>query len=822
MPDNVNNSKQQTANSKQQTANSKQQTANSSLNPISEESLKNKVARLYFDKYDCTDVLGKIDFCVTEENNQKTLFYETEKEYYLWAEAKKYKQKDLNELFVQLILTIGKDSKLRNSLPPKFLGAFDPEQIAFIQYSDIQTIFNQNDFNWNVSPSNHNTKEFRQLYDLVQKKLNQKKAVFWYSEEKELKDFIRKNFKKGKVGFAQIEITRNNFSAIYTRWLNEVKDSIDIDWDIAKQKGVLDADFYLADLLSKNNQAVKDNLFVLLKGNHYEYNRRKTDLGIQSLSVGFKDRQKAHNNFWQKYKRPPASKYHEYIINRRDLLVPQDIRERKGSYFTPQIWVQKSQEYLADVLGEDWQDEYYIWDCCAGTGNMENGLINKYRVWASTIDQSDVDIMKERAKNGANLLESHIFQMDFLNDSFKDKCPADLQEIINDPEKRKKLVIYINPPYGEGDSRIGKGRSGIAVSKIQAKYSDKMGYSKREMFIQFMTRIFFELSGCKLGQFSKLKFLMAPRFKQVLKTFDSKLQKVFLVPANTFDNVDGSFPIAFQIWDTNLTEPFTEINADVFDEDGNKLFQKKLINYDDKKVINDWVYTFIEPDKIKEKEISIANIIGVGSDFQNQTTVVIENPNKPWNHKFQWQITQNNLIQSSIYLAVRWAIKATWLNDRDQFLWPNEKWNEDKEFQSDCLAYTLFTGQNAISLKENNIVNHWIPFTEQEVQPKNGFASHFMTDYIKQHNIRFSGEAQAVLEAGKALWKYYHSQPDSDPNASYYDIREYFQGRNDKGKMNNKSGDETYNVLIYDLRQKMKVLQKKIIPKIYEYGFLLQ
>ena len=54
---------------------------------------------------------------------------------------------------------------------------------------------------------------------------------------------------------------------------------------------------------------------------------------------------------------------------RRDLLVPQDVRERKGSFFTPKIWVEKSQQYLADVLGENWQDEYYIWDCCAGTGN---------------------------------------------------------------------------------------------------------------------------------------------------------------------------------------------------------------------------------------------------------------------------------------------------------------------------------------------------------------------------------------------------------------------------------------------------------------------
>jgi hypothetical protein len=57
-------------------------------------------------------------------------------------------------------------------------------------------------------------------------------------------------------------------------------------------------------------------------------------------------------------------------------------------------------------------------------------------------------------------------------------------------------------------------------------------------------------------------------------------------------------------------------------------------------------------------------------------------------------------------------------------------------------------------------------------------------------------------------------------NASLYDIREHFQGRNDKGKMNNKSDDETYNALIAELRSALKILAEKIEPKVYEYGFL--
>jgi hypothetical protein len=40
--------------------------------------------------------------------------------------------------------------------------------------------------------------------------------------------------------------------------------------------------------------------------------------------------------------------------------------------------------------------------------------------------------------------------------------------------------------------------------------------------------------------------------------------------------------------------------------------------------------------------------------------------------------------------------------------------------------------------------------------------------------------------------------------------------------MKQKSDDETYNALIKDLRQKLSVLAKKIKPKVYEYGFLLE
>ena len=200
-----------------------------------------------------------------------------------------------------------------------------------------------------------------------------------------------------------------------------------------------------------------------------------------------------------------------------------------------------------------------------------------------------------------------------------------------------------------------------------------------------------------------------------------------------------------------------------------------------------------------------------------------------------------------IYWAIRHVVEETWYNDRDQFLYPNEGWQSDYEFQTDCLVYALFG--NNISSAHNT--NHWIPFTEQDVEAKDNFASHFMSDYLNnthtvvQQEVQidiFSGqpkqgqsgayrpldhlshEAETVLDAGRNLWQYYHQQPDANPNASYYDIRLHFQGtklsKRGKEQMNADSTDTVYSTLNNNLRQAMRQLAAHIEPKVYQYGFL--
>ncbi|MDR2683860.1 MAG: hypothetical protein LBB53_00575 [Prevotellaceae bacterium] len=801
------------------------------MDEIQEEERKNRVATEYFSKFDCTKILGKIDFAVKPKRPKNAVDFEDE--YLLWAEAKQ-KSTDILVMLAQLVLTIGKARTFDEILPPPFLGCYDNEKIAFVPYSEVQDIFYQNDFNWNVAPSNHDTKEFKQIYEQIKKIVEndipwQTYLFYFERDDKELRRFIRENFIVGKTETSKIKIDKNNFIIIYNKWLEMVKPTINVNWKIAKKNGLIDGDFYLADLLSSENKTITEKLLVLLNTSHYIANRRFNEMGMFSTDTAdFNDNQKAHAIFWAKYERPPKEDYWDYIIDRHDLLVPQDIRERKGSFFTPQIWVEKSQEYLAKVFGENWQDEYYIWDCCAGSGNLLVGLTEKYNLWASTLDKADVDVMHQRIEKGANLYGSHVFQFDFLNDDFT-KLPKELQQIISDPAKRQKLVIYINPPYADASSgRRANAKAGNSFTKTYYKYKDKLSSFGRELFAQFIIRIYFEIPGCKIGEFSKLKLLTDTHAEKMRTHFLAKLEKMFIMPADTFDNVKGKFPIGFKIWDTEKKHKIAKIETDIFDYDVNNKGTKTIISYVSSKKINKWITE-------KKETFNGLGYISLGrNDLQHTDLTFIINE-KSLATNYNYSINIDNLIKICVYFAVQKVITPTWLNDRDQFLYPNKKWEKDIEFQNDCLIYTLFN--NNIQSKYGT--NHWIPFTEKEVEAKNRFGSHFMVDFINgklvQNNYsnlfeqtkmkmcikrEFSEMAKDVLNAGKELWTHYHRQPNVNENASLYDIREYFQGRNETGRMNNSSEDKKYNELIGILRDKLNILAKKIEPKVYEYEFL--
>ncbi|MGL2587652.1 hypothetical protein ACQJ5C_07035 [Helicobacter pylori] len=717
-----------------------------------------------------------------------------------------------------------------------------------MEYHKLDFIFTRSDIDFSVTPSNHNTESFKHLLNELTPLLEKEALIFDYeTQNKELKAFIKDNLLYSKR--SKIPVDKNNFVHVYFKWVEHVKPSISIEWQQARKQGILDADFYLADLLSEGNETILESLNTILKVNHYKFNKKLNNFGAFNFDeTSFNDKQKAHQTFWNIYERPPKREFWDYIIERRDLLVSNDIRERKGAFFTPKIWVEKSQEYLAKILGQDYQDEYIIWDCAGGTGNLLSGLINKKNLYLSTLDKSDVSIVKERIKNGAKLLENHVFQFDFLNDDFfSDKVPKSLQEILKDKEKRKKLIIYINPPYAEATSAktpSGTGKNKDLVARgnlICEKYKDELNKANNELFAQFFMRIYKELNGCIMASFSTLKYLNSSNFKKFREIFKAKFLEGFMVPADSFDNVKGQFPIGFLVWDTATPlKTNNALNLEVFDSLGEFLGYKTFKPIVDRvKNINAWIKNYDN----KKAQATMGFMENPTPDFQNNNFLCVLNQ-QGTRHNNYFGLTLTNLLIGAIYFSVRHCIKATWQNDRDQFYAPyDDAFQDDSEFKGNCLIFMLFHTQNRITTTQGT--NHFIPFSEDEVEPKERYLSHALLEFLKgeikepkendslflnnkkeNKPLKFSSSASRVFDAGREVYRYYHTQDSTNrpcnANASLYDIKEFFQGRNAQGKLNlpAKAKDEYYKQLYANLQDALKDLAKEIQPKVYEYGFL--
>ncbi|WP_033788019.1 hypothetical protein [Helicobacter pylori] len=811
---------------------------------LNEEPLKSQIKAEFFKDKKFLYSGDKIDFMLSYKHPNATLPV-------LWGEAKRGDFDDLDKAFTQLLLTIGKH-KLYTHHTPTYLCAFNAFKMEFIAFNDTITSFlHKSDIDFSITPSNHNTEGFKHALDAFKTMCKPHKLVFDFkTQSQECKAFIKNHLNSSHL-LNKIQIDKNNFFTIYQKWFEAVKPTIDINWEVAKAKGILDADYYLADLLSDGDKTIIEKLQTILSSSYYKLKRGVNELGkIDFMEVGFTDDQQAHKEFWSVYERPPKLEFQTFILERRDLLVPSDVRERKGAYFTPKIWVEKSQEYLAKALGQDYQDDYIIWDCAGGTGNLLRGLLNKANLYLSTLDSNDVAIVKDLAvKNHLKLLENHVFQFDFLNDDFfSDKVPKSLQEILKDKEKRKKLIIYINPPYAEATSAktpSGTGKNKDLVARgnlICEKYKDELNKANNELFAQFFMRIYKELNGSIMASFSTLKYLNSSNFKKFREVFKAKFLKGFMVPADSFDNVKGKFPIGFLVWDTATPppplKPTNALNLEVFDSFGEFLGYKTFEPIVDKvKNINQY---------LKQYNINNSNALGfidcAGVDFQNNNFVNLANIRNPKRNITFFGLTPTNLLIGAIYFSVRHCIKATWQNDRDQFYAPYDNaWQDDNEFKNNALIFMLFHTQNRITTTQGT--NHFIPFSEAEIGPKERYESHALLDFLKGKNkeegenlflsakkenkpLEFSPSALRTLDAGREIYRYYHAQDFTNTpynaNASLYDIKEFFQGRNNQGKLNrpDKAKDEYYKQLYANLQDALKDLAKEIQPKVYEYGFL--
>ena len=673
------------------------------------------------------------------------------------------------------------------------------------------------------------------------------------TQEREFVDTVKRAIASGEI--VRTQITPDNLKQVFDRWVELVGREI---------TGVAPDDYcllFFADVMSDGTVSTHENLPAELL---HRNGRPAFLLGGTLYPLGNTD---GYRRFWAIYDRPPKEEYRNYLLERRDSLIPYDERSFKGAYYTPLHVVDKAYDLLAQTLGANWQRDHIVWDMCCGVGNLETKHGNARNVFMSTLDQPDVDVMKAAKTCRA----ATRFQYDYLNDdiaedgsidySITNKLPQELRDALAAArEGRKKLLVLINPPYAEATNadNTAKGskmqnKTGVAKTRWAQFGMGRYGRASNELFVQFITRIAAEIPNATLAMFSKMKYINAQALEVFRQQWNAEYLNGFIVHSKAFDGLKGNFPIGFLIWKTNNTEgaertPITEVQTEVLDKNANPIGSKTFYNLPNSELLTNWIprpkpndqpcvplTNAVEPPKaarLDQRGTKWSNgAVGymcTATDMQHTKYVFLLSSGASMGHGAF--VNADNFERAAVLFTVEHLVKPTWINDRDQFLQPSVELPQ--EFKDDCLVWMLFNGSNltasANGLEWNgrtwSIVNHFIPFTEDEVDAPERFESDFMVRQLGARTL--SSEAQSVLDAGRVIWRTYFERFESFD----YAVREklklnradvgWYQVRNALKLYAESSEGRPTDFSAFE--SAYKSLGDKLRPKVYEYGFLRQ
>lgn len=759
----------------------------------------------------------------------------------IWFEAKEGYKYSSYQMFTQLLHYVQQALDNGEEVPP-FLCVIDTRKAALMKTADALPLLKnkKQPIKWGKSASGYT----QEALDVVSAYIGTYLVSFKIeTHEEEFISTIKNAIKSGDI--IRSQITPDNLKQVFDKWVLMIGNEL---------KGVVAEDYallFFADIMSDGTVSTHKDLpaELLHKGGAPVFS-----LGGKIYELGNKE---GYRQFWAIYHRPPKEEYRNYLLERRDSLIPLDERSFKGAYYTPLHVVDKAYDKLTETLGKNWQEKYIVWDMCCGVGNLEVKHSNPRNIYMSTLDQADVDVMKATR----TCVAATRFQYDYLNDDITDdgqidytltnKVPESLRKAI---AEGKKILVLINPPYAEATNfeNIAKGveaenKQGVAKTKVGEYFMNEYGKASNELFTQFLARIAKEIPTATIAMFSTMKYVNAPNFEKFRQNWSAKYLGGFVVHNKAFDGLTGKFPIGFLIWSTNhdLQNKMAigEVLVDVLDKTATPIAEKTFYNLPSNTFLNVWLD---RPKANKTAVIPLRNSItpaqtnprvrtwsdnaiaymycGV-NDLQHaeQQTVIYSSPYGGGNGFY---INSENLWQAAIIFSVRRLVAPTWLNDRDQFLQPTAPLSD--EFKQDCLVWMLFNRcqrtASANNLEWNgkqwSIVNHFIPYTEAEVNAPDRFESDFMVRYMAGKT--FSTEARQVLDEGRKLWQAYFGATDvhtvrdelklNRSDVGWYQVRKALQARNASGDfppVNFKPFEEAY-----------KALTEKLQPQVYELGFL--
>jgi len=661
-----------------------------------------------------------------------------------------------------------------------------------------------------------------------------------------------------------------NFNFLDTlKHINEVSNSIKSKFRITNQNVHIILSNFLKKVLNEKKLPVNDevNLFIqtlLDRVNNYQHPNKPNVL----VTKGFGDikingaNYKSFINFFD-VDLSPSEK--EILTATQDRLIQDETRRKQGEFFTPTVWVNEAHKMISEQFGEDWKEEYVVWDCAWGTGNLTRDYKFK-ELYCSTLVGSDIETANQAGYNP----EAVKFQYDFLNDGIIDgkidvlgdlKLPEGLKKAILEG---KQIIFFINPPYGTAGSGGAKSTSkkGIASTEISLKMkSDNWGASTRNLYAQFLYKLikYQEINrNIKISIFTPPLFLTGDTYKIFREKFFSKFQfkKGYLINANNFGDVK-EWGLIFSIWDIGTTNEsnFLFIKKEIYGvEIKNSI--KILYNIDTLLSSSDWVRNKIKNEKLVDTiQLSssltpsqsnvnriVKNSIGyllIKSNKVNSNTSEVSLYTSASSNRGGVSITNKNYIESVSLFTARKTIKSDWINQKDEYIAPTEEIQQTdkyKQFEADSIVYSLFnTSSNQSSMRQVeykdklwDIKNEffWMSATEMlELAETYKFdelykdaklaPERYVYELLKTTNL--SKDARELLEMSKELvrktfeWRkiMHQTNPEYHLNAwdaGWYQIKKIL--------------NEHFKEDLATFNSKYKVFENRMRPQVYQLGFL--
>ena len=384
------------------------------------------------------------------------------------------------------------------------------------------------------------------------------------------------------------------------------------------------------------------------------------------------------------------------------------------------------------------------------------------------------------------------------------------------------------------------------IQKLMTK--NNLGAVSQELSSQFLYRINLEFKNHQayLGIFSKIKYVNSNTDEKLReKFFNYEFERGFIFSSKNFDGCKGKFPVGFVIWNLFNHKPLSEqkISLDIFNEKIEKFAVKNIHTSRSENYLNKWIN---RPRNVKKfppmssalkiaydnkdkndmiAENFLAGFMIKGNDFLNQNSTALLSG--PYASHAGHSITEENFEKALIIHTVRRLPKATWINDRDQFMQPTKKLS--REFICDAVIWSLFSNSNNTAAISNveyegkiyQIQNNFYPFkveeiiewkcTDAEIREKIFLAQirnedRFAAKYLSEQ--KFSDEAKEILKAAKIIYKRYYENLN----------------RLDKGKFKITTWDAGYyqirmslaekNLSVEEIIMPMKNLSEKLLPQI--------